>query len=899
MRFPAFLLSAIVIALTMPPPAALSQSRHADPLLTGFDLRARVILGGRPLRISTQPVWVKTYSQLIVTYRAVGTAPSGTVLSLRPGSVGPVTPRATNPENPFATGTIVPVVAAADLIVDGKQHQLTIDLVGKIRTAQIDQLIFTLPATASLNVSELSFVAKPTDLPCDSWTRAAPAIDATALTFAGPLRCANAAATSLRGRESIRINAPHAHGSAVYLSMLFYSPALSNYVASQPTVSAGTSDPSLAVVRIHYSDGVDEQFPMELSSKRHILRNGAPSLYAVPINPKRTLLSLEVQDESPHAQLVLFGAGITDHAMPLAIDEGVIEKPAASPGKPLQLIDPPYKITAENNGSVDGVQPDLHVEEAGQSKKLSLSIRNTTEKPVDLTISFPNETVKSPDNQALYYLFPQKVARISADPVSLSADYGPDYLLQFLDVFSPADNSGVAFLVKDVSGYDKTCELTKRANEVHVSVLYSVHLKPGETFSPPAVDLISHGGDWHAGFDAYRRWVASWYSPRGSPQPWLKSSFYARRDYPIGGSDLLFDQPGNKYSFDKLISDGQAAFGGIDLIDISGWALSDKLGRVGDYPIELGSPDNLRSNIALAHQKGIRTGLYFEGYLVDKNSHIGSEKGAEWQIRTAEGNGLWWPNGSPEMFLSPYVPEWRSFLSHRMASVAQQVSADAVYLDEFGCGKRRDYAPSHNSVGSTMIHGEIEMAKDVRSALDQAGQNKTVVYAECLPVDVAAPYYDALFSYALPAAENAAYDVKLNLWRFTFPRIRIWDMLSAGVEPHLLSGEDFRLAAWQGDGVWLKGRTDTWYGNDILDLLKKQRPFLLLHAAAFSGNADPLIDSPDNRILVNRFTAAGDTVYTLFNRSYGTVEFSFLKQARKLGPRAVAFVAAGTGTTGR
>jgi hypothetical protein len=86
-------------------------------------------------------------------------------------------------------------------------------------------------------------------------------------------------------------------------------------------------------------------------------------------------------------------------------------------------------------------------------------------------------------------------------------------------------------------------------------------------------------------------------------------------------------------------------------------------------------------------------------------------------------------------------------------------------------------------------------------------------------------------------------------------------MLTAGVEPHLLSAEDFRLALWHGYGVWLKGHSDTWYGPEILDLLRKHQPFLLQHAAAFSGTADPLIPSPDYRILINRFSAPADTVY--------------------------------------
>ena len=57
MRFPASLVSALVTVSTMLSPAALSQYQHVDPLLSGSDVKARVIDGDRPLRISTQPVW--------------------------------------------------------------------------------------------------------------------------------------------------------------------------------------------------------------------------------------------------------------------------------------------------------------------------------------------------------------------------------------------------------------------------------------------------------------------------------------------------------------------------------------------------------------------------------------------------------------------------------------------------------------------------------------------------------------------------------------------------------------------------------------------------------------------------------------------------------------------------
>jgi hypothetical protein len=116
-------------------------------------------------------------------------------------------------------------------------------------------------------------------------------------------------------------------------------------------------------------------------------------------------------------------------------------------------------------------------------------------------------------------------------------------------------------------------------------------------------------------------------------------------------------------------------------------------------------------------------------------------------------------------------------------------------------------------------------------------------------------------------------------------------MLSSGVEPHILSAEDFRFSFWHGDGVWLKGRSDTWYGQDILDFLRWAHPLLLKHAAAFSGEAEPLIDSPDPHILINQFRGGGEVVYTLFNNTYETRRLTFRGRAITLPPRGVDLIA--------
>jgi len=149
------------------------------------------------------------------------------------------------------------------------------------------------------------------------------------------------------------------------------------------------------------------------------------------------------------------------------------------------------------------------------------------------------------------------------------------------------------------------------------------------------------------------------------------------------------------------------------------------------------------------------------------------------------------------------------------------------------------------------------MAREVRRALDGAGLQSVGMYLEENPADTLARYYDAVFSYAIPRSNSRLSPLKLNLWRFAFPDVLVWDMLTIGIHPRVLSPEDFRLSLWHGNGVWLKGHADTWYDAELLAFLRKARQALKQHAKAFIGEAEPLVASPHPGIFVNRFTGGG------------------------------------------
>jgi hypothetical protein len=138
-------------------------AKHTFTVRLGYG-EFRVGGAGREARWtkSTEPVWVTEYKYLVMRYMATGLDPhGGTVVTLRPGSVGPVTPGASNPENPFAKGANVNAVRADELIQDGEWHLLVKDLSALLATPQIDQMMITVGTSvrgeASLQLDYLRF----------------------------------------------------------------------------------------------------------------------------------------------------------------------------------------------------------------------------------------------------------------------------------------------------------------------------------------------------------------------------------------------------------------------------------------------------------------------------------------------------------------------------------------------------------------------------------------------------------------------------------------------------------------------------------------------------------------------------------------------------------------------
>jgi len=58
-----------------------------------------------------------------------------------------------------------------------------------------------------------------------------------------------------------------------------------------------------------------------------------------------------------------------------------------------------------------------------------------------------------------------------------------------------------------------------------------------------------------------------------------------------------------------------------------------------------------------------------------------------------------------------------------------------------------------------------------------------------------------------------------------------------------------------------EGRSDSWYGQDILESCAGAPTVTQGMLPAFAGEAEPLVSSPDPHILINRFRGGGETVF--------------------------------------
>lgn len=943
---------------------------------------------------TTEPIWLGEYPRLAMRYRTLGVGRAGVVLSLRPGSVGPVTPGAANPENPFAKGMPIDAVRAAELVADGAWHVLEKDLSGLLVNPRCDQIAIALAAGATLDLDYIRFQARPAAEPArvsaealkqaprgpssvfrkvefgalaNTTARAALdelGIDAKAwpgprVVFAGlPFKTGPAWATTLRGREVLSVPVGVAASEVYVLAAL-------RLAGAEFDPKRGAGDVERFLAEIEYNDGVvDQVLPYDIAAGAHQIADRTVAAFLLPARGGAVIRTVRLRDRAANVLVALLGVTLNTGAPLFA---GVAWGPARALHALATSAEPPKApakvsvrgavVVLDNRyyhcefDAKDGLRPirldhklagsllrggaprlfelgselvlsgvavkgrtvtvsyaalPLRVEvrlvvDDSPELGLSLEVKNTGASALEVPLRFPNLGAIAVGSAAeTHYLFPRSAAVFGREEGVLEENYSGAFPMQFVDLYNPSAGAGVYLLLKDLELTPKRYRLAKNGEGAAISVSYSyavrgsdrpqdVRLEPGATFRAAPAALGFHGGDWRSAFHAYRAWVRTWYKPISPRKAWFEAVYNCRRDYPLGGSGMLFDVRRNRYTFDKLVDEGAREFGQVDLVDISSWAYSEKFGRVGEYTrYELGGLENFRSGIAEARGRGVPTGLYLEGYLIDVRSKIGRTRARDWQIRARNQEPLAWSGAPTEILLCPSVPDWQDWMARTYARVAADTGARAFYIDEFGFSQpdRACYNPGHaHPPGATVAMGEREYMRKVRASLDGVDRD-AAIYIEEMPPDANVPYADGAFCYAINRADQRRSPGAINLYRFAFPDFKLFDMVSEGIDARALTVADMKKSFFHANGLWLKGHAESWYSAEVREFIRRTHAVLRAHSGTFhSRDAEPLVETLNTAVVANRFSTSDETIYTLYNESYRTVRGAVLRLPDELRGR--------------
>lgn len=526
------------------------------------------------------------------------------------------------------------------------------------------------------------------------------------------------------------------------------------------------------------------------------------------------------------------------------------------------------------------------------------TLRNNAESPWDTAVSSPalhQVTVSSDPDQA-GYLVGMRNTLLGRGDMAIERDYGGPWPLPVVDLFDSRIGGGLGVIINDPQLLPKHLQFKQAGGKADLAIRFApLRVAAGGTVELPKIVLLPHTGGWRHTFEHYReeaRRIAT-------PQRRLADTFYCRRDYPLGGTDYLFSVPKLAYTPDVLGEESTRAFGGLDMIDISGWAYQEQTGRVGDYlKNDLGGLQEIRRLAQRAHQEGRKVGLYFEGYLIDRRCELAEKALPAWQIIRKDGKPWWW-SGEMEFFACPGVKAWQQELAGRIATVAKATGVDAVYVDQFGISTmgRACWSPDHgHPVPSNPLQDERDLLTAVREAL-AAESPGTAIYIEYVPVDGLMGLIDAAFDIGMSDRTPGQHPTKLPLYRYVFPELASFQMIGHGIRPVPFEADDLHRAVFHGLGLWLKGRGDSWFTQGVRDLAPRAHAMFAAHGEVFrSADCEPLIPTLQADVYASRFTAGAKTIYTIYNAGYSTVHGPLLGIPARGQVRLTDLLSPGTGT---
>jgi hypothetical protein len=510
--------------------------------------------------------------------------------------------------------------------------------------------------------------------------------------------------------------------------------------------------------------------------------------------------------------------------------------------------------------------------------------------PISIQYRFPViENLKlSNELRDDFYFFPRKRTAWGNESVRLQGDYSGEFPLQWMDVYSQNEQVGVAVHTLDTQLNLKRYLLMKDDRASRMAVEYGqfhpIALEAGDEFFSATSVIQIHDGDWHQALVQYREWSECVPSISERKYNRLNDMFIVRRDYPIGGTDLMFDPITNEYTFERLMEDSTAQFGGVDLFDISGWEYSSGRGRVGAYEEwDIGSAESMRKNASIAKNGNVKTGLYLSGYLMDERCGVDETLLHEWQLINRDGSPK--TRDEHELYMNPFHPDWQKFLSETAMRVLDISGAQALYLDQIGFADngKVDYSERYGFPYAHPLLGEHVLLVQLRKVLDWL-ENPVGLYVEQIPVDLSSRLLDGACSFGMTGEREYSSPTRMNTYRYAYPEFKIFEKIQPGLFPKAADASLVKLSFFHGHGLWLKGKTKSWYTRECRDAIQKVQQIYSSYQELFtSDDVVPMIPTKQYGLFANQFSGEGKQLITIYNATMNTIDGALISCENETG----------------
>jgi len=491
--------------------------------------------------------------------------------------------------------------------------------------------------------------------------------------------------------------------------------------------------------------------------------------------------------------------------------------------------------------------------------------------------------------------FPQYRAVDTAESIALRAPYGPEFTVQFMDVYSrPA---GVGLMVRTDNREQRmaTFTLRKDADGVAGGVCFPAEfnrIAPGASRSYPRVSLFAHGGDWRAAFELYRDWVRSWYRPHKSQDKDFFLNAWDLRGYRTSEkvswretrTPAILTPDRKEFLLEETFAHDRRYLGHVpDVVHFFNWTHNSRKDRneygVHSTPLayeQVGGLELFRRAIGEVQTKWGRplslytvTDRFRASALPDQalskalaataiRRHLDNDASAALRA-TGKVDGIIFPGFGDK--------RWTDFFVNDIAKMQRDTGCRVVYMDVF---PRFSHLRGRNGV--TPRQDDMTVVRRVRDALPA----DVALWTEYSFTDVASQYADGSVHYYFldlnqtfarrynrsDRADDLFTEMPLNVGRYVLTRYRTFCLpvyIEAGAKPS------------QVDAVFVNGEPfheSTWRLHHSRLRVKINRAYVLKHEYSDcfnSENPTPRVDTAAAGLAANLFPGRNRKLWTLFN----------------------------------